>query len=394
VRTSGLVWVDDVAMAGGRALVRAVPDDGRLRLELPIGRSGVDVSIQPGAVDHHVRDAARGADADPNRWAADVAAGLLTRAGRPPGADLVAAAGVVTHPLLAAAYATGMVPLREVPRWAVGLLRAPSLVEGVRGAFRSSSRELVRALAHRLGRIAEPWATLDLFPVATALALDGLLDADRLARLVRIEGPYVAPAGFPTVDELAAARRTAVHLGAARAGTIVAEALATTPWQLFPTFGRLAGLRHHLDATRPSRLAAVQALVAPATPEEVPVPVTPLRAPQGHQVATLPRPAALDGLDGLVVGDLRLRLPRRPDDLTSWGQLLHNCLADYTDAARAGRSWLVGIEHAHRLVGCVEIDPATRRLRQVVGDRNRPLPEWVTTPVVRALLQHHLIERP
>ena len=54
-------------------------------------------------------------------------------------------------------------------------------------------------------------------------------------------------------------------------------------------------------------------------------------------------------------------------------------------AAVHERSWLIGIRRDDEMIGCVEVCPATRRLRQALGPRNRPLASRVYDTTTRAL---------
>jgi hypothetical protein len=88
---------------------------------------------------------------------------------------------------------------------------------------------------------------------------------------------------------------------------------------------------------------------------------------------------------GFRWGPVELVVPTSSAELSQWGQVLHNCLGDYTAAVLAGRSWLVGVRCDEVLVGCAEIDPRHRSIRQLLGPFNRPLPEQVRNDVVEAL---------
>ena len=93
----------------------------------------------------------------------------------------------------------------------------------------------------------------------------------------------------------------------------------------------------------------------------------------------------IERLDGTPVGDLRFQLPRIPGDLVMWGRALHNCLDTFADAVTRGDSTLVGVTRDGRIIGCVEIDPSRRRVRQLLGTANRPLPPHVTRQIVEHL---------
>ena len=78
-------------------------------------------------------------------------------------------------------------------------------------------------------------------------------------------------------------------------------------------------------------------------------------------------------------------------ELELWSRQLHNCLDTYAAASAHQRSWLIGIRDDDRLIGCIEVCPATRRLRQAQGSRNRALPTAVYDTAVRVLADHGLL---
>jgi hypothetical protein len=96
-------------------------------------------------------------------------------------------------------------------------------------------------------------------------------------------------------------------------------------------------------------------------------------------------PPPLVPASGFRWGPVELVVPTSSAELSQWGQVLHNCLGDYTAAVLAGRSWLIGVRCDEVLVGCAEIDPRHRSIRQLLGPFNRPLPEQVRNDVVEAL---------
>lgn len=96
-------------------------------------------------------------------------------------------------------------------------------------------------------------------------------------------------------------------------------------------------------------------------------------------------------LDGLVLGELELCLPRDLTDLMTWGRVLMNCLGDFVTAVQTGRSVVVGVRERRHLIGALEFRPDTRTLVQFVGARNRSLREEVTSPVLADLERRGLI---
>ncbi len=68
---------------------------------------------------------------------------------------------------------------------------------------------------------------------------------------------------------------------------------------------------------------------------------------------------------------MRLVLPRTAGDLARWGRLLGNCLGDFAPSAARGRTLIVGVERANRLLYAVEVT-STGCIRQFSGRGNRP----------------------
>jgi hypothetical protein len=102
-------------------------------------------------------------------------------------------------------------------------------------------------------------------------------------------------------------------------------------------------------------------------------------------------PRALQVVDRQLFRGLRFLVPTSTTELSLWGARLHNCLDTYARAAAADTSWLVGIERDDLLIGCVEIVPTTRRVRQALGPRNRPLAAAVQQSTLEFLHHHRVI---
>ena len=78
-------------------------------------------------------------------------------------------------------------------------------------------------------------------------------------------------------------------------------------------------------------------------------------------------------------------VPTSREELRRWGRVLHNCVGDFGNAVAGGHSWVIGIEHDDHIIGCIEVNPTDRQVRQALGPRNRPLPPAVATGVSEAL---------
>jgi hypothetical protein len=264
------------------------------------------------------------------------------------------------------------------------------------------------------------WWTL-----AVALAGVAVLEPDHIARILAISADE--PDNAPTVDEVRLLGASAEFLGAESYSRVCSEALddelvarllrclrtllTVRDFVPRPLPMRLDALEHACLSVaalnprpieeRPAQPVAVRAVppaAVPTLPDERPSWAYPRRAPAPPRWAARQRPrldvaARLDFprdmevFDGLVIGDLTLSLARTPNELRQWGRLLHNCLADFVQPATFGASVVVGVRQHERLIGAFEVSPVDRSLVQFVGDRNRPLPETVTTPVRRELVR-------
>ncbi len=371
----------------------------RLSLELaPAGR--IDVSAQPGAVVAVVADRARALGLPITQVGSALASELVAvaaRLGSPvtPTGGLLGVAGSLTHPLLGQLYVLGAEPLDELPRWASPILRATDVAASARAAFGpKATRRVVRALGSSL----QP--PLSLHPLAVALAGRDVLEPDVLAGLLEIEASHRGPQWWPTVDDLDSATEAVRALGPRRAASLLSDGLRSDALlEPFPVLGNVRRLRDRAEQLAGTTVAAVAAecvalLGRPTSPAEPatapvarPLPAPPARAlPPARHRASGARHARPPELDGCLAGPYRLRVARHAGQLTTWAGALRNCLGSYAANLANGTSWIIGVEADDALIGCLEIDPTTRRIRQFVGPYNRRLPANVTEPVIRALV--------
>lgn len=103
-----------------------------------------------------------------------------------------------------------------------------------------------------------------------------------------------------------------------------------------------------------------------------------------RHTTALPLTPAERALDGTTEGAIMLVLPRTAGDLTRWGRLLSNCLGDFGPAVAAGRSTIIGVHRANRLVAAVELTPSGT-IRQFCGAANRAPGDRDRRAVVRLL---------
>jgi hypothetical protein len=419
-----------------------LPDPSRPRARLglpmqPLDRV-VDISVQPSAALDALCERRPGTAA-PTLETLDALHRALVEARQrcgswapDPSVGPLAALGGAAFPLLAAAYAAGSGPLREVPRWAEEVLAEATARDGARSAFGSAAtRPVVRALASCLRTDGSP---VDLTNLALGLIGSHVLEPDQLARVL------AAPAGERarpiSIDPatLAAARRTVPTWGAARAERVLRQAAGAPdgPAVLLRTIRYARQLDGHGPRALPSDLAALHDLfrsriatappprprptpratctpagtrtAAPApaalpaaAPAPPPGPAHRIYAPPPGQPpvtarTALPVSPALADLHGRGFGPVTFVAPRAVADLERWGRLLSNCLGGYGPAAAAGRSTIVGIEVAGALAFAVEL-AADGALIQFAGQANREPPPDVRRATVRGLLAAGLLGR-
>ena len=436
-------------------------DRDRAQVRLLFGRSGAgpDVSFQPAAVDRVVRDQARLAGVDPNRWSTELlgllvdwspALGWIERGPH----QLIAAVGAFTHPLLCEPYQEGRSPLGEVPRWASPILRASDARDAASRLVKApTNRRVTRALAMALvARENE----IDFERLASAVAAAGLVADDELANLLEVplgEGPAHAPLAADKVRAIRtglgwypADRRAALLMDAARHHRVddLARAMGRLRWVIDsaprPLPVRLSRLeelcarlvpvvaarhdpppRQSPSVVTPTGEEARRTNLEPsqrrsaARWEEVPHPAEAAEVPQTRPSRQRARPGqvplqappapatcpqswpvhpALLAVSEHRVGELTLCVPTSLAELASWSRLLNNCLNSFGPAVAHGRSWVIGVRSDDEWIGAVEICPATRRLRQAQGPRNRPLPAAVYERVIEALGELNVLQLP
>jgi hypothetical protein len=243
---------------------------------------------------------------------------------------------------------------------------------------------------------------LALWPLGLALAASGLVSSDHLVEALMAADPWRPATVWPSVADIADARVCLAELGPERAASLVRDAARSRRLEpLFPALRRFRTIRHDHPSRLPRRLDELEQLCAEPAPAlgqppcrrpeppavDDPLPTAGRLAPRTGRTRIPDRyehPAPLLVVDGVRVGALRLVLPESPETLRTWGVGLRNCLGDFTAAVAAGTSWLVGIEDGGRIVGCVEVNPATRVPRQIQASANRPLPE----DTARAVIDH------
>ncbi len=102
-------------------------------------------------------------------------------------------------------------------------------------------------------------------------------------------------------------------------------------------------------------------------------------------------PQALRPVHDQVRGDLRFCVPTSAEELRWWSRRLSNCLDTFAAAAAGQRSWLIGICRDDVLIGCVEVCPRTRNVRQAQGPRQRALPPPVYDTTMAMLREHGIL---
>jgi hypothetical protein len=294
--------------------------------------------------------------------------------------------------------------VRVVHRWARPAVDHQSVKGGARAAFGTkATRVVVSALGRALLSDLPP-ATVPLAPLALAVMAAPTVSSDALGRVIDAAAATTqpSPSAWPDDDDVARMQRVGPELGAARVERMVFDACAHPDGvRLLANTVRLFDQLHPTAKRRlPTGLVALHDRclelmpVDPQPPPPDPVIVeSPVLAPpvdnvptRGRRTQALPYPPRIRWLDGhLLDPGLRLVLPRTPVDLVHWGQLLHNCLGSFGTAAATSRSVIVGIEHDGELSYCVEIEPASRTIRQFLGRFNTQVPPRIADPVCEAL---------
>lgn len=419
--------------------------DGRCAVRLGFGRSAVgpDVSVQPGAVAAVVDQQARLGDVDPNRWRVEIVRSMrgwdpsLEWCPLEPG-RLVAAVGALTHPLLGELYEQGGAAIGDVPRWASPVLRARSASDASRQLVGDeATRRLTRTLARSLAPVE---GHVDLAPLSLAVAGVGLIGVEHLANLLDAgTTPTSRARPLPSVDQVRSIRHGLALYPTERRARLLVDAIDDPP-RLADALTQLPWIEHRVARPLPSRVEELVELcrrlvpvvaeppgpsagvpVAAATPVAGPAPAPepvgrstttapepphqrtsarprqlgrqPLHAPAApqHAPAGWVVPTALRTISGVRRGDLTFVVPTSATELRAWSRELGNCLDTYVAATAHERSWLIGLRHDDDLVGCIEICPDSRRLRQAQGPRNRALPRQVYDLAVATLADHDLL---
>lgn len=380
------------------------------RLLFAGGRSSVDISFQPDSIVREVDLAARDHGVEPQKWRQQVLLAILEWWGglewcpREPHM-LLAAVGAATHPLLGPAYEHGHEALGEIPRWASPVLRCTEPVSAARVLSHSSTRRTARALASSL--VARPAGDeVELGNLAAAVCGSKMLSADQLANVLEIPPP-VRPAPAVSTEQMRVARQGLAHYPADRAADLLSDALRTADMPvLSEALQQLDWVADRVPRPLPARLRDLQALCTRYVPlvESTPGETDAQRRQEARRhdmglpraVPDLPEqaaapptrwtvPSALLIINGYRHAGLSYQVPTTAAELERWASILDNCLADYVRAAATSTAWLIGVFRDDVIIGCVEIRPRTREVRQAVGEHNRPLDASTLERVLHAL---------
>ena len=294
-------WVADhldVVLPHDAAAIRFERRDGRVRacLRYAGGKTSIDVSFQPAAIEQEIIASARECGVDPNRWRLGTLAALREWTGAldwcPQGHDrLLAAIGALTHPLLRHVYERGHRPCTELPRWAVPVLRAPDAASAARIIAHDANRRLARALAASLVRQPPP-AAADFVPLAYAVVGAGLVTVDDLANVLEAELPpaYDEVPDGEQIDEMR--RVLALYPPQRRAALLLDAARTTSPVEMAGILRRLWWIRDRAEQPLPVRVRDLRDMCARLVPV-VAGPTTPPTAPPTAPPTTArPSPAA------------------------------------------------------------------------------------------------------
>lgn len=411
---------------GGVSGLRFAKAPGRIAASLVFAgsRMHADVSFQPGAVIREIDLSAREQAVDPNRWRLAILAALREWTGElewcaQQPAALLSAVAALTHPLLAQVFQRGNAAIGEIPRWAVPTLRCPDPASAALTLTGEPNRRLVRALAASLVALPAP-APVELRPLGLAVMGAGMLSADELANVLEVP-PGDRPLRLPSGEEVSEVRRALeLFTPQRRARLMVNVARRHDAVELAATMQQLWWVRTRAEHPLPAQLddlhemcgRLVPVLAPRAEPDIIahaePPPealdrrarrrvAEPRPAPATAPAPTLTRwpiQRELQRLHGYQRDGLHFVVPTSVAELKSWGNRLSTCVGDYGPAITARASWVIGVEQDEVLIGCVDMVPSSRRVRQALGRRNERLPDSILDSVVVSLAQCGLAPMP
>ncbi|MEM8708540.1 MAG: PcfJ domain-containing protein [Actinomycetota bacterium] len=373
----------------------------RVALVMPTGRAQ-DVSLQPRTVGRRLSAEAARHRLDANRWRDALAAHLVARYpdAAEPGRMLDEICALLPFPLVRQLAAVGVGTPPTVPAWAAPALRAETFDASLVALFGGRvTRGLRRAVREGLtaGDTHEP---LDLAPVGLASTLPATWEIDRVATIAAGSG-WHPPASWPSVEQRSELRRIWPSVPERIGVRLCHDALAAPTgvsalWAAMRLCETLIANGHPV----PTTIDGMHEL-ASAEAERTGLPVPANDAPRrGPRAGPTPRtdvpgwgyPITIELVEGYRHGATRFVLPRSADDLRRWGTSLGNCLADYVDDVRAGRTYVIGLVDGDRLVGALELGHDLL-VRQLEGPRNQPADEDLQT-ACRHMLRDLGIARP
>lgn len=274
--------------------------EARVRLGLVFldGDRVVDVSIQPGAWVGRLRHSASLSGANPDRWEADLRRELLAggvsegwwtpATGDPGELDLVALAARSAWPLLRLCTDD----VREIPRWAAGLLRGPDPVSAVRRQFGDrSNRPLIRAMAEHLSGSINWWS------LACVLAAHSM-DADRAATVL-VELGKAEVDHLCSVDEFRLLERTIGAAPAPVAARLLRSVDERGPSRLLRALDNWDRAEDRVGPLRPTVAELERRLVQLGEPSLEPA----VRAPEPDPVERLVAMLDAEGIEVSTVAD-------------------------------------------------------------------------------------------
>lgn len=402
--TASSTPVGSRVLIGGRPVVQFDRQPARIdcRIAMPPLARTVDVTGRPGVAVLALEDAAR-RERVPESQVEEATREALSMVRHATGAwepadpaPLVVEIGGSSLPLLGAAYDRGAAPVTQVPSWVVPWLREHKPRHAARAAFKQkASKPVVRALARCLAPTSH---TSQVGFAALNLAIVGMpsLEPDALARVLASDRADVPVDGLLDPATIELAQR---QMGALDARTLerllISAALRSDGIHLLDAVARfLRDLRGYRPRPVPNDIGELHAALRACFRTQPPPPQPErehllYRAPPGAPVEPTDRlrlmPTLVE-LDRREVDGLVFVVPRTAGDLTRWGHLLNNCLADFGPAAVRGATSVIGILRGDQLRYALEITVAGE-LRQFVAPANRPPEEWVVQLVVAELLR-------
>ncbi|MEO0491969.1 MAG: PcfJ domain-containing protein [Actinomycetota bacterium] len=364
----------------------------RVALVLPTGRAQ-SVSLQPRTIGRRLRAEAARHRVDADRWCDALAEHLVARYpdAAMHGRRLDEVCALLSFPLVRQLAVIGVGTPPTVPAWAASALRCETFDAGLAVLFGERITRGLRRAARDGLTSGETHDPVDLGPVGLASTLPRSWPIDHVATIAAGSG-WQPPVAWPTVEHRTELRRIWPSVPEAVGVRLCRDALASPGgvaelWSALRLCESVIANGHPVPTT-------VDGLhdLASSEAERAGVPIPPNDAPRrGPQPAAEAAPAGawqypvtIELVDGYRHAGIRFVLPRNATELRRWGAELGNCIADYVEDVRVGRTYVIALAEGERLVGALELGHDLL-VRQLEGPRNQAAAE-----PLRAACRHML----